>query len=157
MLKIILAAPEHAEGIYVIERQSFAEPWSISSIAHEITYKHSVCLVAINENEKIIGHVSMRHIINEGHINNIAVLAEERKRGVGSLLLKALIGEAVKREIIGLTLEVRVSNNAAIKLYEKYGFTIEGYRKNYYSSPSEDAAIMWKKLSPQKCGYEVQE
>jgi len=156
MISIVPATLDHKDGIHTIEIESFADPWSITSIEYELTHKHSICFVAINEKGQVIGHVSMRHIINEGHINNIAVLNTYRRQGVGQLILNALIKEAVKLEMIGLTLEVRAGNHMAISLYEKCGFVIEGYRKNYYSSPSEDAAIMWKKLLPQGCNHEVQ-
>jgi len=135
----------HAEGIHALELESFTDPWSVKSIEDEITNKHSICFVAVTNT--VIGHVSMRHIINEGHINNIAVSKAYRCKGIGSLLLDALVKEAITREMIGLTLEVRVSNQAALFLYQKYGFVIEGYRKNYYSLPSEDAAIMWKNFN----------
>ena len=96
--------------------------------------------------KSVIGHVTMRHIINEGHINNIVVAHEYRRLGVASLLMDALIHEAKALEMIGLTLEVRVSNKAALSLYNNFGFVIEGHRKNYYSHPNEDAAIMWKEF-----------
>jgi len=147
MIAIISTSLEHVETIHAIEMESFADPWSINAIAYEISQKHSICLIAINEAKTVVGHISMRHIINEGHISNIAVLKAYRKQGIGALLLEALIKKAIEYKMIGLTLEVRVSNQAALSLYEKYGFRIEGYRKNYYASPSEDAAIMWKKLS----------
>jgi len=145
MLKILKTTPEHAQGIYGIEVESFSDPWSVESIKTEISSPNSVCFVAVLEN-KVIGHVSMRHIIDEGHINNIAVSKNNRQNGVGSLLLNTLINAAVERNITALTLEVRASNTAAISLYQKYGFETYGYRKNYYSLPTEDAAIMWKKL-----------
>ena len=146
MITVIPAVLDHAEAIHAIEIESFADPWSINAIAYEVNQEHSICLVAVTENGAAVGHVSMRHIINEGHISNIAVSKAYRRQGIGALLLQALITEATKRNMIGLTLEVRVSNQAALSLYKKYGFAIEGYRKNYYASPSEDAAIMWKKL-----------
>jgi ribosomal-protein-alanine N-acetyltransferase len=74
------------------------------------------------------------------------VAYEYRRQGVASLLMDALIQEAIALEMIGLTLEVRVNNKAALSLYNNFGFVIEGYRKNYYSHPNEDAAIMWKEF-----------
>lgn len=147
MFTVIPTALDHAAALHAIEIESFADPWSVSAILYEISAPHSICLVAVDENGAAVGHVSMRHIINEGHIGNLAVSAAYRRQGVAAMLLEALVAEAVKREMIGLTLEVRVSNQAAIALYEKYGFVTEGYRKNYYNTPSEDAAIMWKKLN----------
>jgi len=144
MFTVTNANVTHAEEIHAIELTSFSDPWSTTSISEEIERKHSVCLVAMDENGNIVGHVSMRHIINEGHISNIAVLPEHRRMGIAALLLSTLVEKAIGMDIIGLTLEVRVSNSPALSLYEKFGFVVEGYRKNYYSHPNEDAAIMWK-------------
>ena len=146
MIYISQSELHHSAEIYNIECESFADPWSQESIEDEILNKDSICLVAI-ENENVVGYVSMRHIIDEGHINNIAVAAESRNRGIASLLMETLLKEADRRNIVGTTLEVRVSNHAAISLYDKHGFVIEGYRKYYYSSPTEDAAIMWRRRS----------
>ena len=146
MFTVIPTALGHAAALHAIEVESFADPWSVSAILYEINAPHSICLAAIAPDGSVAGHVSMRHIINEGHIGNLAVAKAYRRQGVGALLLEALIQEALRLEMIGLTLEVRVSNQGAIALYEKYGFVTEGYRKNYYAAPSEDAAIMWKKL-----------
>jgi len=143
---IYWAELKHSVEIYNIECESFADPWSLESIEDEILSEDSVCLVAI-ENNSIVGYVSMRHIIDEGHINNIAVAVDYRNQGIASLLMETLLKEADRRKIVGTTLEVRVSNHAAISLYDKYGFVIEGYRKYYYSSPTEDAAIMWRRRS----------
>ena len=148
MSTIIVAptAKEHIDEIHAIETESFVDPWSKSALQFELDYKYSICLTAF-DNKTVAGHVTMRHVINEGHINNIAVKKAYRRQGIGSLLMDALVKEAMKREMIGLTLEVRRSNEAALALYNKYGFVIEGYRKNYYSQPSEDAAVMWMNLN----------
>jgi len=158
VILISKSTPQHAQGIHAIEKESLVDPWSVESILYEINNKHSICLVATlniaNEEgaeapapiKNVIGHVTMRHIINEGHINNIVVGIKYRRMGVASLLMEALIKEAKAHEMIGLTLEVRVSNNIALSLYNNFGFIIEGHRKNYYSHPNEDAAIMWKEF-----------
>jgi len=144
---IVKSEPCHAEAIYAIECESFPDPWSESSVLYEIKYLHSICLTAKNTDNTILGHITMRHVINEGHINNIAVAVKYRKCGVGNKLLEAVIAESKRRNLIGLTLEVRVSNTAAISLYKKHGFVIEGRRKNYYRNPGEDAHVMWLKLA----------
>jgi len=159
VILISKSTPEHAQGIHAIEKESLSDPWSVDSILYEIKNKHSICLVAtlketasLSEGSGstpiglVIGHVTMRHIINEGHINNIVVGLKYRRLGVASLLMETLFQEAKVREMIGLTLEVRVSNKAALSLYNNFGFIIEGHRKNYYSHPNEDAAIMWKEF-----------
>ena len=86
----------------------------------------------------------MWHIVNEGHVTNIAVSPDYRRMGIGEKLLKALFDVAEEREMIGITLEVRISNTAAQKMYTKNGFKPEGFRKRYYSDTGEDAVIMWK-------------
>lgn len=143
MIKIVTATKNHAEGIFAIETQAFSEPWSLNSIIQEIENKNSICITACDK-ENVVGYVTMRHVINEGQISNIAVKEEFKKQGIGSKLVEQLIKNAIEKEMIGITLEVRVSNHAAITLYKKHGFIEEGRRKNFYSSPSEDAIIMWK-------------
>ena len=147
-IKICPAAPSHIEGIHAIEALCFPDPWSPQAIGEEIEREHSIYLVALGQNgleqEKILGHASMRHIINEGHISNIAVAPQYQGQGIGAMLLQALIAQGIQKQMIGLTLEVRASNHSAIALYKKYGFVSEGHRKNYYQHPTEDAVIMWK-------------
>jgi len=159
MITIIQATTAHAKGIHAVEQESFSDPWSLHSIENEINREDNICLVAI-ENSMVVGYVSMRCIFEEGHINNIAVVKAYRRLGVGSLLFETLVTKAKRCSVTALTLEVRVSNHAAISLYEKYGFKVEGYRKNYYEFPTEDAAIMWSNLNiynlskpPQGCEH----
>ena len=146
MIRIVPTKAEYADDIYEIEQASFSMPWSKRAIEEEILNKHAVCLTALDENGTVIGHANMRHIINEGHINNIIVAEHHRRKGAASMLVAELIKAAVQKEMIGLTLEVRQSNCAAIRLYEKHGFAAEGVRKSYYSKPTEDAIIMWKHI-----------
>jgi [ribosomal protein S18]-alanine N-acetyltransferase len=93
--------------------------------------------------DPIVGFAGMWLLYDEAHITTIAVAPEHRGKGLGELLLVALIEEAVNRGADWLTLEVRVSNTSAQTLYEKYGFTRQGVRRRYYSDNGEDAYIMW--------------
>jgi len=134
----------HLDAVYEIEKNSFSIPWSKNMIRKEITdNKHAIYKVALYEN-KIVGYAGMWHVVNEGQITNIAVDQAFRRIGIGALLVEALVAEAQEKEMIGLTLEVRVSNKAAQKLYFKYGFKAEGLRKRYYADTGEDAVIMWR-------------
>ena len=142
MITISKATVDHAKEIQDIERMLFSDPWSLASIINEISDASSIFFVA-TEKDIVVGYVSMRHILDEGHISNIAVVETYRKKRIGSLLFDALIAESKARKMVGLTLEVRTSNFPAQCLYQKYGFTVEGKRKNYYSLPTEDALIMW--------------
>ena len=132
------------EAMHAIEEESFAMAWSEISIKYEIMQKDSICIVAVDENGEVVGHAYMRQILREGHINNLAVKKSRRQQGIGALLVEGLIEAALARDMVGLTLEVRVSNTSAISLYKKHEFTEEGVRKNYYSHPTEDGIIMWK-------------
>jgi len=144
---ILPMAETHIDEVHAIEQRSFSQPWCRDDILYETTRNHSYYFVAIDvQSGKIAGYAGMWHIVNEAHINNIAVDEPFRLRGVGNLLLETLIAKAIEFEMIGLTLEVRIGNRAAQALYFKHGFIVEGYRRNYYQDPTEDAAIMWKYL-----------
>ncbi|MCL2361753.1 MAG: ribosomal protein S18-alanine N-acetyltransferase [Defluviitaleaceae bacterium] len=136
-------APAHLYEVHAIESHSFSDPWPMEEILWEIENPDSICLAAL-ENEKVAGYVTMRHLVDEGHISNIAVHEDYRKKGVGSALIEGLIAAAKSYNMVGITLEVRIGNRAAMALYHKYGFIVEGYRRGFYSYPTEDAAIMWK-------------
>lgn len=144
MFKIKPMKIEHVDEAYEIEKNSFATPWSKKELENEITQnKMAIYVVALLDNE-VVGYGGMWHVITEGHITNVAIKENYRKMGVGDLIVKNLIKIAIKKEMIGLTLEVRVGNIAAQKLYKNNGFVEEGFRKNYYEDTNEDAIIMWK-------------
>ena len=143
--RIVRTTTRHAKAIHALERECFSDPWSIRSLKYEISHPHSVCLVAVNENRMILGHITMRQIFDEGHIYNVAVAENARRQGIGRKLIEAVIYEAGILGISSLTLEVRSKNHAAISLYEKLGFAACGHRKNYYRKPTDDALVMmWK-------------
>lgn len=135
----------HIKKIYSIEKECFSIPWSEKSFYNELTKnKMAIYNVAMIDDE-IVGYGGMWHVVNEGHFTNVAVKKEHRGKGVGSEIIKNLINIAKEKEMIGVTLEVRKSNNVAQKVYKKYGFNIDGIRKEYYEN-REDAIIMWKNL-----------
>ena len=145
MISVIPMTNAHINAVYDIESHSFSDPWPMEEIIFELNQAHSISLVAIMH-DKVAGYVTMRHIVNEGHICNIAVHEDYRKSGVGSALVATLVKTAKFMEMIGITLEVRIGNRAAMALYHKFGFIVEGYRRDYYKDPKEDAAIMWRYL-----------
>lgn len=128
--------------VHVIETLCYTTPWSLNSFKYEIGNPDTILKSAVSENQ-IIGYVCARTILDMTHLLNITVLPEHRCQGVAGILLRAVI-EELKRSKPGikLTLEVRQSNIAAIKLYEKFGFTITGTRKGYYQKPADDALLM---------------
>lgn len=146
MIQILKMTTEHIKDVHKIEEDSFSIPWSEKAFYDELTKnKMAIYIVAKKDNE-IIGYGGMWHVINEGHITNVAVKKEYRGKGIGSRIIKAFIDIAKEKEMIGITLEVRVSNDIAKNLYKKNGFIMEGIRKEYYEDNKEDAIIMWKNL-----------
>ena len=101
-------------------------------------------ILAAGERDALLGYVWARFVLDEGEIGNIAVAPEHRRCGVGAALLGALFAESERRGAAVLRLEVRESNLAARRLYEKNGFETVGKRKHYYEQPTEDAILMSK-------------
>lgn len=128
-------------GVCMVEEECFSQPWSYNAFLTEYETENAVTLVAIEDME-VIGFVNARFLFDNADINNIAVTKGKRGRGVASLLLKKLFERAAQNDILTITLEVRQSNQPAIKLYEKFGFKTVGHRKDFYQSPTEDAFIM---------------
>ena len=145
MITIAPMDKNHIQAVHAIECQSFSDPWSHFEILHEMLREHTISIVALS-GEEVTGYAMMRHIINEGHICNIAVHEDHRKKGIGHAIVRGLVAAAQARDMMGITLEVRIGNRAAMALYHRHGFKVEGYRRDFYKNPTEDAAIMWKYL-----------
>ena len=124
-----------------IEQQIFSQPWSKKGFMDALNLGNTVFLVA-EENGHIIDYIGMYLSIDEGEITNVAVSAAKRCRGAGAQLLKELLKIAENKGIAKIVLEVRVSNDSAIRLYERNGFVQCGVRKGFYEFPKEDAYIM---------------
>jgi ribosomal-protein-alanine N-acetyltransferase len=130
--------------VFAIEQETFSDPWSEEDFLNSIHDQNNSYLVSVME-DRIVGYCGYWGVAGEGDIFNVAVKIEFRGKKIGFTMLSALIKEAEGRGITSLTLEVRISNASAIHLYEKLGFKSEGIRKDFYSKPKEDAAIMWLK------------
>lgn len=136
---------------YVIEIEniSYPNPWQLSSFKGEIENRpiSNPYVIIFRPLEKIIGYIIYWHRRNEVQISNIAISPDYRQLGVGEGVLRKVLPEMCHKGAEFVFLEVRPSNLAARRLYEKLGFTILGLRKEYYRSPSEDAIVMGKSLS----------
>jgi ribosomal-protein-alanine N-acetyltransferase len=130
-----------------IERRSYPTPWSRSMFAGELAKPASLCLGAF-EGEQLGGYLIVSRYVDAWHVMNIAVDPEFRRRGVATALLERLLELTEDGSGRGYTLEVRVSNDGAIKLYERLGFTARGIRRGYYTDNREDALIMWRDAEP---------
>ena len=138
-MKIVPMTKEDAKELAVLDQLCFSVPWSEKSFQEEADNSLATYFVA-KEDDKIVGYGGIWNVSGEGQITNIAVHPDMRKKGVASMLLKALMESA--KECGQIFLEVRESNQAAICLYEKHGFKKCGVRKNFYHSPAENGIIM---------------
>jgi ribosomal-protein-alanine N-acetyltransferase len=132
-------------AIEEIERTSYPTPWSRSMFAGELAKPSSICLGAVEaEKDDLVGYLIISRYVDAWHVMNIAVAPEYRRRGIARSLMERLFEVTARDARRGYTLEVRVSNDAAIRLYEELGFKTRGIRRGYYTDNREDALIMWK-------------
>ena len=127
-----------------IEAACFRESWSLDLLSSGFENKWNLYLAA-EEDGRLAGYGAVCVIAGEGEIQRIAVLEEFRRQGLGRKLLDAMVAAARNRGARAMTLEVRESNEPAIKLYFSAGFRTEAQRKDYYRNPREDALIMWNR------------
>lgn len=130
--------------IAAIEKECFSSPWSEKAITD--AYENGTKFWIAEKGLNFAGYISLNTAADEGYINNIAVAKEFRRKGVAEKLLSVLAKKAERAELSFLSLEVRESNTAAIKLYEKCGYKNMGVRKNFYENPRENAIIMTKTM-----------
>jgi ribosomal-protein-alanine N-acetyltransferase len=129
-----------------IEKESFTLPWSAEAFRTELVHNRFAHYSVLEQDGQIIGYGGMWVIADEAHVTNIALREPFRGRGLGELLLRSLMEEARSKGAARMTLEVRVSNERAQRLYRKLGFVSHGVRPGYYTDNAEDALIMWADL-----------
>ena len=129
-----------------IEQRAYPTPWSRSMFASELAKSSSICLGAVDtdEGDALVAYLIISRYADAWHVMNVAVHEDYREQGVATMLLGRLFELTAGDRRRGYTLEVRVSNSGAIKLYEKLGFVARGIRRGYYTDNREDALIMWK-------------
>lgn len=137
---------EDVDRILEIEHLSFTLPWSREAFQMELTSNHFAHYLVVERDGLVIAYGGMWVIIDEAHITNIAVHPDFRGRRLGDRLMRELIARSLVHGAERMTLEVRVSNTVAQRLYEKLGFESHGIRKGYYTDNNEDAMIMWAEL-----------
>ena len=129
--------------VAAIEKACFSDPWPESVLAQELENELSLWLVA-KDGDTVLGYVGSQSVLDEADMMNLAVCAQTRRQGIGRALVLALCARLHEKGITSLTLEVRESNESAIRLYESLGFAQVGRRPNYYFHPKEDARILRK-------------
>ena len=141
-VRIVPMNADHLDEVAELERICFSTPWSRNMLAEELDNLLSAFLVALDDNDKVVGYAGVQIILDEGYITNVAVRPECRRQGIAAKLLQVFLDFAKANKLAFLTLEVRASNYDAIALYGSRGFRSVGRRKNYYEHPKEDAIIM---------------
>ncbi len=134
---------DDVSAIEEIEQRSMPAPWSRMMFVSEIVKTTSICLGAFVE-DRLVAYVIVSRYVDAWHVMNLVVAPEHRRQGIATRLLASLFEQAADDERRGFTLEVRVSNDAAIELYESLGFQGQGIRRGYYTDNREDALIMWR-------------
>ena len=135
--------PADIPAVLAIEGRCFPDPWSEGIFRSAL--EDELCLwLAVELDGALVGYAGMQAVLDEGYIDNVAVDPLFRRRGAASALLKAMTGEAKRRSLAFLSLEVRAGNEGAIALYAAHGFQSVGRRRGYYLRPPEDALIMTK-------------
>lgn len=140
-----LSSPSQIDDILAVEEASFTSPWTREMYLAELNNKGvSYFYLAKAASGEVVGFCSFWHVLEELHINNLAVLPAYRRAHMGTELLTRVLEDGAKLGARRATLEVRRSNEAAQKLYEKFGFTVAGVRRQYYTNPPEDALVLWR-------------
>jgi ribosomal-protein-alanine N-acetyltransferase len=141
----LLAGPADLDGVLAVDEASFTRPWTRAMYESEFLARDTSRLYVLRLPDcRVAGYIATWVIIDEVHINNLAVRPEHRGRGLGSALLVHALEEGERQGAPRATLEVRRSNEAARRLYERAGFRVAGVRRDYYSHPTEDALVLWR-------------
>ncbi|NLU24234.1 MAG: ribosomal protein S18-alanine N-acetyltransferase [Clostridiales bacterium] len=150
-INVIPMTADHLDELARLEKICFSRPWSRQMLAEELENQCAAFLVAVEPlTERVVGYAGVLVMADEGYITNVAVFPEMRRQGIARQLLDVFVRFAKANELAFLTLEVRPSNTAAIALYQGYGFTERGRRKNYYDFPKEDALILTRDFKGQE-------
>jgi len=142
-IEILPISISDVDDIAKAEEICFSEAWSYESVKAAVSapFFYGVCA---KRDGALLGYISLFFVLDEGQINNVAVLPKYRRQGIANALLEKITEFAVEKKLSFLTLEVRQNNTAARRLYEKHGFSEVGKRTNYYKNPTENAILYTK-------------
>lgn len=140
-----LTSARQIDAVLAIEEASFTNPWTRDMyLADQANRGVSFCYLAKDPDGLVVGFCSFWRVLDELHINNLAVLPAYRRRGVASALLAYVLNQGARLGAERATLEVRRSNDPARLLYQRFGFSVAGVRHGYYTKPVEDALVLWR-------------
>ena len=133
----------HLRGVHAVELAANSHPWAQSLFAGELSLGELRCYVVALDGSTVVGFGGLMYTGYEAHVTNVAVDPGWLRRGMATAIMSVLMDACVARGVDDVTLEVRVSNVAAQRLYHRFGFIPGGIRPAYYREPTEDAIIMW--------------
>jgi ribosomal-protein-alanine N-acetyltransferase len=142
-LEIVRMRRRHLKGVMAIERQVYPRPWSPNLFLSEMSESRNRCYLVARMDRDVVGYAGMICYGDEAHVTNIAVDPMHHRHKIASRLLHDVIRQAIDMGAQAVSLEVRVTNWGAQRLYGRFGFRPVGVRKNYYQEINEDALIMW--------------
>jgi [ribosomal protein S18]-alanine N-acetyltransferase len=136
------------DQVMAIERASFTMPWTLDTFRGLLRRADANLFVAEVAGGLVVAYAAVWMVVDQAELGDIAVAAEWRRRGIARRLMDAVLEHVARRGVREIFLEVRPSNHEARRLYERYGFVAIGRRKNYYSSPREDALVLRREVVP---------
>ncbi len=135
---------EDLDQVMEIEEDLFHVPWTREGYFTFLT-KENTMFLAVEEKGRILAYCGLLMVLDEGDVTNVAVRRDRQKEGIGNFLMESMIRLAEEQGVTVIHLEVRQSNDTAIRLYERLGFVRDGIRRNYYEKPVEDAILMTRR------------
>lgn len=144
--KLVPMDRSHLAGVAELERLCFSAPWNEAMLAEELYNPTASFIVAEDPEGRVLGYAGLHVVLDEGYIDNVAVRPACRRSGIADRLLDVFCRFG-QEHLAFLTLEVRPSNQAAVALYQKHGFSEAGRRKDYYSDPKEDALLLTREFA----------
>lgn len=145
-MQIMPMQQRHVADIAALEAANFSAPWDEAAVRGELENPLALWLVAVGEDGTVLGYVGSQSCFEDADILNVCVAPAARRRGVAEALMRELEARLAPNGVEKISLEVRASNEPAIRLYEKLGYTQVGVRRGYYEKPREDALILQKEL-----------
>lgn len=142
-VELVSMKRRHLRGVLRIESQVYPRPWSLGLFLSELALRTTRVYLVAKVGPTVVGYAGLMLVAGDGHVTTIAVDPAWHRRGIGTRLLLAISRAGIARGCTGLTLEVRMSNDAAQAMYRAFGYAPAGVRKNYYAESNEDALVMW--------------
>jgi ribosomal-protein-alanine N-acetyltransferase len=142
-LEITRMKRRHLKGVMAIEREVYPRPWSPSLFISEMSELHNRAYLVAKIGKEVVGYGGVICYGDEAHVTTIAVSPEYHRRKIGTRVMYELLRSAIEMGARAVSLEVRMSNWGAQRMYERFGFRPVGVRKGYYQETGEDALVMW--------------